>query len=153
MMIAPQLLNTLFLDNYTRIKEATANITHGESIQTPSIGGNCIHWIVGHLVVARCNFLMFLNIPSIWDWPICKLFIPGSGPTVESADQLRFSRILADLDRTQDQLQAALNRTESSDLELAKKDKTVAEHLAEYALHEAYHAGQLDLLRQAVEGS
>ena len=53
MMIAPQLLNTLFLDNYAKIKEATANITHGESIQTPSFGGNCIHWLVGHLVVAR----------------------------------------------------------------------------------------------------
>jgi len=151
-MIAPQLLNTLFLDNHAKIKEATANITHAESIQTPSFGDNSIHWLMGHLVVARCNFLMFLNVPSIWDWPNCKLFIPGSSPTVETADHISFSQILADLDRTQDQLQAALNQTKSSDLEAVKEDKTIAEHLAEYALHEAYHAGQLDLLRQVVEG-
>ena len=151
-MIAPQLLNTLFLDNHAKIIEATANITHGQSIQTPSFGGNCIHWVVGHLVVARCNFLILLNCPSIWDWPTCRLFIPGSSPSVESADHIRFSRIVADLDRTQDQLQAALNRTDSSELEVTKEDKSIGEHLAEYAVHEAYHAGQLDLLRQAVEG-
>ncbi len=158
-MIAPQLLRTLFFDNHTKIKEATANLTHEESIQNPSFGGNCIHWIVGHLVVARCNFLTLLDVPSIWDWPTCKLFVPGSSPTVEAADHLRFSSMLADLDRTQSQLLASLtdfadladlNRSKTSDLAVTKEDKSIGEQLTEYAAHEAYHAGQLSILRQTL---
>ena len=151
-MIAPQLLCTLFLDNHIKIKESTANITHEQSIQISSFGDNSLHWIVGHLVVARCNFMMPLDVPSIWDWPTCKLFIPGSSPTIEAAEHLHFNQILADLDRTQDQLLAALNRSKAADLEVTVEDKTIGEHLAEYAAHEAYHAGQLDILRQAIDG-
>lgn len=150
-MIAPQLLNTLFLANHTQIKEATANLTHAESIQNYSFGSNCIHWLVGHVVVARCNFMMMLDVPSIWDWPTCKLFIPGSSPTSETFDHISFSQLLADFERTQEQLTAALERTEPTALLAIREDISIGQHLAEYALHEAYHAGQLDLLRQAVE--
>ena len=89
-MIAPALLRSLFLDSHTKIKEHTAQITHAESVQSPVLGANCIHWIVGHIVVARCNFLMLLDTPS------------------------------------------------------------VGEQLATYAAHEAYHAGQLEILRQGM---
>ncbi len=150
--MAPQLLCNLFSDNHANIKEATSALTHEESIQNPSFGGNNIHWIVGHLVVARCNFMTFLDVPSIWDWPTCKLFIPGSNPILETAEHIHFSQLVTDLDRTQEQLLTALKRSTETDLEVVKEEKSVGEHLAEYAAHEAYHVGQLDILRQVFDG-
>ena len=149
-MVAPAFLRSLFLDSYTKVKTCTMQITHQESIQPPIGGGNCVHWIVGHIVVARCNFLMLLDTSSIWDWPTCKLFVPGSVPTAEAANHICFSNLLMDLSRTQDQLLAALSGVAASDLAVTKDEETIGEHLAKYAAHEAYHAGQLGILRQGL---
>ena len=43
---------------------------------------------------------------------------------------------------------AALAQVTAPDLEVIKDEKTVGEHLTKYAVHEAYHAGQLGILRQ-----
>jgi len=109
-----------------------------------------MHWIVGHIVVARCNFLMMLDVPSIWDWSTCEFFIPGSAPTAEAADQVGFATLLADLDRTQNQLLAVLERVTAADLAVVKDNQAIGEHLIEYTVHEAYHAGQLEVLRQGI---
>ena len=102
------LLAGLFGESYGLVKAAAAGLGHEESVRAPAYGGNSIHWIVGHLVVARCNFLTLLAVPSIWDWPTCKLFIPGSSPSAESAAAMDFGRLLADLEQTQELLLAAL---------------------------------------------
>jgi hypothetical protein len=149
-MIAPTLLCSLFVDSYTKIKTYTLHITHEESIQSPIPGSNCMHWIVGHIVVARCNFSMLLDTPSIWDWPTCELFVPGSTPSAAAANQCNFASLLADLDRTQDQLLAALERVTMPDLDITKNGQTIGEQLTTYAVHEAYHAGQLEILRQGL---
>jgi hypothetical protein len=150
-MIAPALLSALFTDSHAKIKAHTQQITHAQGIQTPAWGGNCMHWVVGHIVVARCNFLMLLDAPSIWDWATCKLFIPGSTPTDAAAQHVSFATLLADLDRTQEQLLAALARSAASDMQIERDGKTVGEQLAVYAAHEAYHAGQLEILRQGLK--
>ncbi len=150
-MIAPALLNSLFVDSHAKIKTHTQQITHAQSVQTPAWGGNCMHWVVGHVVVARCNFLMLLDTPSIWDWATFKLFIPGSTPTDTAAELVSFATLLADLDRTQEQLSAALARSTASDMQVERDSKTVGEQLTTYAAHEAYHAGQLEILRQGLK--
>ncbi len=139
-----------FKKSYTQIKDATAGIRHADSIQTPAWGGNCMHWTVGHVVVARCNFLNLLDIASIWDWATCKLFIPGSAPTSESSNHINFSALRRDLDRTQELLIAALDHYSEVEMTVIKEDLTIGEHLASYATHEAYHAGQLEILRRGL---
>ena len=148
-MIAPAILHALFLESYGQIKENAAEFSHAESLQSPIAGSNCMHWILGHIVVARCNFLMLLDVPSIWGWPTCEHFIPGSVPTAEAAGHIRFDTLLDDLDRTQEQLEAALARSDVSELNVKKEGKTIGGHLASYAVHEAYHAGQLEILWHA----
>jgi hypothetical protein len=147
-MIQPPFLQSLFVASYEQIKAHTLEIGHAASIRRPREGLNCVHWMVGHIVVSRCNFSMLLEVPSIWDWPTCKLFIPGSTHTPETAEQIAFPTLLTDLDRTQRQLMAALERISSADLDVVKDNQTVGEHLIEYAVHESFHAGQLELLHQ-----
>lgn len=149
-MIAPALLRVLFMESFARVKEHADQVSHADSIDAPVWGGNCMHWIVGHIVVARCNFMMLLDVPSIWDWPTCKLFIPDSTPTAATGDHIDHPTLLADLDRTQQQLLAVLDHLTAADLEAVQEGQSIGEQLAMYASHESYHAGQLGILRKGM---
>ncbi len=147
-MIAPRFVQALFADTYDAIKRQMEGITHTDSVQQPPFDGNCINWTLGHVVVARCNFLMMLDVPSIWGMDKCRRYIPGSAPVTDAEDAVPFDSLLADLDRTQDQLITALSCVSAEDLRAIKNDRSIGEHLISYHAHESYHLGQLELLRQ-----
>ncbi len=147
-MIEPQLLIALFADTHAQIKRHTHGLTHSGSMCQPPFGGNGTNWILGHLVVARCNFLMLLDVPSIWGPAACRRYAPGSPPITSDQDAIAFATLRADLDRTQDQLLAALTQTTAGKLMSFQDGKTVGEHLAFYQAHEAFHLGQLHVLRR-----
>ena len=149
-MIDPQLLQAMYEDTYTMVKQQIDGLEHLESVHQSPFGGNCINWIVGHLVVARCNFLMMLDTPSIWDMTICRRFIPGSNPVTGLEDALPFETLTAGLDRTQEQLMTALGGVSAEKLQVVNEDKTIGEHLAFYNAHEAFHAGELASLRRMI---
>ncbi len=146
-MTSPQLLQELFRESYTLTKQQIDGVSHQQSIFQPPFEGNCINWIVGHIVVARCNFMMMLDVPSIWDWDQCRRFIPGSDPVTSSAKAVAFDTLTADLNRTQVQLQETLTKTSTKKLQQINNDKAIGVHLALYCNHETYHAGQLAILR------
>jgi hypothetical protein len=145
-VIHPQFLREIFTDSYSAIKHHTKRISHSESIWQPPFGGNSINWIMGHLVVSRCNFLMLLDVPSVWSMDQCLRFIPGSSPVTGEVDSVPFESLISAYDRTQEQLVSALDQVSDEVLRQIKGDRTVAESLVFYQSHEAEHAGQLELL-------
>ena len=150
-MISQQMLKTLYQDSYALVKQQTEGIKHQESIYQPPYDGNCINWILGHIIVARCNFMMMLDIPSIWDMAQCRQFIPGSDPITNEHDAILFETMCGDFDNTQEHLLIALDRVKREKLQEINGEKTIGEHLAFYNSHEAYHAGQLEILRQVLK--
>ena len=58
-----------------------------------------------------------------------------------------FERIMADFDRSQEALLAALRALSPRASDQAAGDATLGVELLRHGLHEAYHAGQLELLR------
>lgn len=68
MMLHSQFTSELYCDTYGQVKSATTGIDHSHSLLEIAPGINCLNWIVGHIVVARCNFLMFLNVPPSGAW-------------------------------------------------------------------------------------
>lgn len=147
-MLTAKILDARFSESYGQIRQAITPITHSESLRPPLPGLNPLHWLVGHVVVSRANFLTLLDVPSIWPWEICKLFVPGSRPTAESAAAIPFEALRHDLERTQELLLAALARTGPDALAALHDERPLADHLLEYATHEAFHAGQITLLQQ-----
>jgi hypothetical protein len=145
-MIQPKFLSDQFIDSHSAIKLYTMGITHAESVWQPPFGGNSVNWIMGHLVVSRCNFLMLLDVPSIWTKDQCMRFIPGSAPVTGDGDSVQFDALLADFDRTQEQLVDALNDASEKDLQKIRDDWSAAETLVYYHAHESHHAGQLEIL-------
>ena len=145
-MIQPQFLKIQFADSYAAVKKYMEDLSHSESIWQPPFGGNCVNWIMGHLVVSRCNFLMLLDVPSIWTMERCRRFIPGSDPVTGEEGAVPFESLLADFDRTQEQLVKALELVSEGALSQMKDEMTVAESLVFYHAHESHHAGQLEVL-------
>ena len=151
MMLHSQFISELYCDTYGQVKSATTGIDHSHSLLEIAPGINCLNWIVGHIVVARCNFLMFLDVPSIWGLEQIRRFVPGSTPGLDLDDALPFAQLLADLDRSQEQLTTALVLATPATLTATIQDKSIAEHLAFYAAHEAFHTGQIELIRRLLD--
>lgn len=149
-MISQEILKMLYTESYSLVKKQIDGMNHQESIHQPFQGGNCANWILGHIIVSRCNFMLMLNIPSIWGMTQCRRFIPGSDPISAEIDAILFEVLCDDLDKTQEQLLKALLQTSQEKLQEINGEKTIGEHLAYYNSHEAYHADQLEILRQVI---
>lgn len=147
-MVHPDLLRDLYGQTYAVIRRRTTGLTHEDSLLPPPHGGNCLNWVVGHIVVARANILALLGEQPAWDWRASKRYLPGSTPVVGGEDALRFERLLADLDRSQEQLVAALGRLSPADLAAVEDGKALGAHLACYHSHEVDHEGQTERSRQ-----
>lgn len=141
-------LRDLYGQTYDVITRQTAGLTHEDSLLQPSHGGNCLNWVVGHIVVARANILALLGEQPAWGWRASRRYLPGAAPVVGGEDALRLERLLADLDRSQEQLVAALARLSSEELAAVEDGKPLGAHLACYHSQEAYRAGQTEQLRQ-----
>jgi hypothetical protein len=125
-------------------------ITHADSLVQPRPFGNCINWIMGHLVVQRSTILTMVGEKPIWGDAEIALYKRGTPPITDGAKALPFDRIMADLDRSQEILIPALARMTPEQLAHGDANGTLGDKLGFLQFHEAYHAGQIGLLRRLV---
>lgn len=149
-VISPRLLVEAFTQNHPAIRVQLDGVGHEESLRQPPFSGNCINWVVGHIVVARTNILYPLGARSVWSRAEIMRYVPGSPPITADDQALRFAAILDELDRTQAQIAAALGRTPPEALDRIVGEKPLGEEIHDYAIHEARHVAQLDILRPLV---
>jgi hypothetical protein len=123
-------------------------ITHADSLVGPEPYGNCINWIMGHLVCQRSSILTMVGEKPIWGAVEIEMYKRGAPPITDPAKALPFDRIMADLDRSQELLIPALARLTERQLAEADERGTLADKLGFLQFHEAYHAGQIGLLRR-----
>ncbi len=60
-------LNMLFGINYQVLKKNLDGVTHEESLIQPEGGGNCLNWVLGHIVATRDNAIRLLNQEPVWN--------------------------------------------------------------------------------------
>jgi hypothetical protein len=135
------------------LKGQTADLTQEESLFQPPRGGNCINWLVGHVVTSRNQMLELLGRPPIWGQEERARYALGS-PPIEAPGPgvLELSRLLADYEATQKPILEALETMTDEDLATrvpwfgGEIDKQGA--LGGFLFHEAYHIGQASLVRR-----
>ena len=134
------------------VKRQTDGLTHAESLIQPPLRGNCLNWVVGHIVCRRNEALERLGESPFWDPATIAIYITGSDPIKESSQALPLESLLDDLYESQQRLEAALKSAKDETLErviqIGEQSVTVRERLAGLHWHETYHSGQLELLRQ-----
>jgi DinB superfamily len=141
-------LKLLFQYNHYAIGVNARDLTHEESLLGPKPGGNCANWVLGHIVQNRGAILELLGEQPVWNASDGDPYKRGSAQIAGGATAKPFPEILEALDRSQERLLAGLSRMRDSDLGSADTKGSAAAKLAGLQFHEAYHAGQLGLLRR-----
>lgn len=146
--MSAQSLKKLFDVNRYALSVNVEGITHEESLIQPPRGGNCLNWVVGHIVANRNHVLRLLGEEPIWSEAEAEAYRRGSAPILDGARARPFAKLVEDFHRSQERLGAALDRADDAKLAEKEGKETVGESLAFLHFHEAYHIGQTALLRR-----
>ncbi len=154
-MIDAASLSMISQRNFGIIQRQIKDITHEQSLMQPPFRGNCMNWVLGHMVMSRQRILIMLNQPTVWTQEQCNRYERGSDPIVDNNDALPFDEITADLATSQERIFAWLENAKPADLDVEVIPHNIPSDAApiwdwmEFLLwHEAYHLGNLELLRQ-----
>ena len=130
-------------------------LTNEDSLRPPQPGGNTLNFVLGHVMGARDGILKALGRRPVWDDETANRYLQDGEALVASGKAVPLGRLLSDLERAHHEVVAALKDV-SADVLAAKApfspsgnpQETIGSLLASFAFHEAYHVGQLGLLRR-----
>lgn len=152
--MGPELLALQFGFNYQAAKANAADLSQAESLACATAGGNCVNWVLGHVVSTRNGILKLLGRDPIWDKERAKPYSRGS-QGLAAEDALPLEEIMADYRASQKTILTALGEMTDEDLEAKSPieffrgdEETIGTALASFAFHEAYHVGQTGTLRR-----
>jgi DinB superfamily len=166
-MTGSDLIN-LYEFSYFALKRNLDGVTNEESLLIPQPAGNCINWVLGHIVSARGTILALAGgtplqigddatgrVPAEMG-DIAARYRRGSGPIHEGDDVLDLGTLRGLLADSQQQLIPALAAISEETLALPVPEAmrrppltgSVGDALARLACHEGYHNGQIGLLRR-----
>lgn len=138
-----------------RILEANLqDLSHEDSLAAPAQGGNCLNWVVGHVVASRNAMLKLLGCEPIWDDDHAAPYRRASDP-VSKETALPFAEIIEAYSVSQERLLQGLSSLAPEDMEAKAPmsffkgdEETVGSALAAFLFHESYHIGQTGVLRR-----
>lgn len=144
-------IQNLFKTNQYILTKQVEGLTHEDSLLQLPFRGNCLNWVLGHIIVSREDVLSWMGVERIYTEEETARYQYDSDPITSADDPaaLHLDRLLADLKRTEQQLADAFE--EISEAQLEEKDErgqTLAYRILFMAWHEGYHAGQTEYLRQ-----
>jgi hypothetical protein len=152
-MISGENLIWNFERNASYLRTHLAGLTHADSLVQPPVNGNCINWIVGHLVCYRNFALEICGLPLVVSTAVANRYERGSMPVTEAATNVAaFEMLVEAYWHSHEQLVAylcTLTQEQASEV-VSAADFTMprSELLTSFMRHESYHAGQLELLRE-----
>jgi hypothetical protein len=136
-------LVTIFDYNHFVINKNLESISHEESLISLQAGGNCLNMILGHIVVTRDALLECLGLEDLCDEKITKLYVQGS-PPVKPGEAINIKELLKMYNESQVNIKEELSKRDFG------SDEEKIKNIAGLSFHEAYHAGQLGVLRRIV---
>ena len=130
-------------------------LSHEDSLLQPEPSGNCLNWIVGHIVASRQLLLPVLGEEAAWPQERIDRYGRHSEPIVDGEDAAPFDELLQDHKRSLVAVLRGLPSLEGADLDVpapfstaGRDNETLGSLVAGFAFHEAYHAGQVSPLRR-----
>jgi hypothetical protein len=137
------------------VKLNAEGLSHTDSLIQPRPGGNCLNWVVGHLLAIYHHVLPLLGQAPVMPKHVMKRYDRGSPPIQNAAEAIEFSELLSAWDEcsrrfdlglaglTAEVLAAPAPASPSND-----PNETVGSLLSTISWHQAYHCGQTGILRR-----
>jgi uncharacterized damage-inducible protein DinB len=137
------------------IRVNTAGLTHEDSLVQPQPDGNCLNFIVGHVVNVYDQVLPLVGQEPVMGDAV-RRYERGSPPIRDAAEALQLSDLLAAFDTQTERFQAGLATLTPEALERpmpgpdskGELTETTRSLLSTILFHQAYHAGQTGVLRR-----
>lgn len=130
-------------------------LTQEESLIQPRPGGNCLNWVVGHLLCIYQRVLPMLEQKPVMEAGALKRYDRGSPPIKDAGEAMEFLELMTAWDETAERIDAGLAGLTPEVLDApapfspsGDPNETVRSLLALVSFHQAYHAGQTGLLRR-----
>jgi uncharacterized damage-inducible protein DinB len=145
--------------NITRqvIQRNLEDISQAESLVQPRPAGNCINWITGHLLWVYDQALTLLKHEPVLGADALKRYARGTPALTSAAEAMGIGDLLNNIDIAVSRLDAAFAGVTEEDLNAKapfspsnNPDETVRSLLGVITFHQAYHTGQLGVLRRIV---
>lgn len=135
------------------IDRQTEGLSHADSLLQLPFRGNCMNWVLGHILNSRQSALIALNEAGLLPDEYQARYRRGSEPVdEESQDVLPLDTLLAKLSESQERIVSALTGMNGTGLErpvqVGDQSEPLGDRLAFLHWHETYHSGQLEILRQ-----
>jgi len=131
-------------------------ISHAESLVRPQAAGSSVNWVLGHIVRTRNQTLSLLGAKPLYPDDMFSAYGERDTPVGED-EALPVARLLDCFDALQAPLMEGLGTATAGALSAAAPfsptgdpNETIGSLLAATTFHEAYHAGQLGLLRRVL---
>jgi uncharacterized damage-inducible protein DinB len=155
-MLERALTNQLTFIHFAARKNV-ADVSHEESLRAPAGGGNSMNWILGHVVYSRSAIARALGGDVLLPKEQAQVYERGAAALTGESAVLPFSELLALYDRYQEDHLARLARIDGAALAREvpglfrpEVPEPVGVLLSSLVFHEAYHVGQLGLVRRSI---
>jgi uncharacterized damage-inducible protein DinB len=131
-----------------------AGLTHEDSLAQPRPGGNCLNWILGHLLWAYNGVLPLVSQEPVMEEGVLNQYARGAPPIRDRAEALTFEEMLSAWNRAVERVDAGLAGLtpelldRPADSPTGNPNETVRSLLTTVVFHQAYHAGQTAVLRR-----
>lgn len=130
-------------------------VSDEDALLQPAPAGNCLNWVAGHIAHSRAGTLALVGAEPPFPADKYARYDRGSAPVTGGDDAAPLRDIIDDIAAAQEPLLAALPGLTDEMLAAKapfspgnKEQETVGSLLVGLAFHEAYHAGQLGVLRR-----
>lgn len=136
---------------HARIIQAQLDgLSEADALLQPPDGGNCLNWLLGHILLSRQTMFKRLGVPPLGNIEDYQRYKRDSQPITHEADALPLNRLLNDLHASQERLLARLNEISEDEMTAIPdgQERSMAEQVSFLSWHETYHVGQMEQLRR-----
>jgi hypothetical protein len=152
MITIADLIKMLVIEN-NLIHDQTNGLTQAETLIQPQPGGNCMNWVLGHLLESQVSMLKALDGISPIDPVLLERYKRESAPiTADGESVLSLDYLLDGHDKVHAAIAARLSEMSEADIkvEIQQGERKVIRGWLVFFLHfhYTYHIGQLEQLRQ-----
>lgn len=130
-------------------------LTHEDSLIQPTPGGNCLNWVMGHLVHVYDLALPLVGQKPAGDADALKRYARGAAPLKNPAEAVTLHELAKAWDEASTRMDSGLASLTPEALNASapfspsnNPNEIVRSLLATVFFHQAYHAGQTGILRR-----
>ncbi len=122
-------------------------ISDEEALDQPGNGGNCINWLVGHIIASRDTYYMQLGRDALLPESKRERYDRGSQPVSAGDEIYRLSELFQYFEKSNKTFQDLFENFSEKRITLSSEQ---VNELAGILFHEAYHVGQVAIVSRTL---